>query len=96
MSPTIMLSEREWVALNVIAINDDTSVDDIIEEAIEAYVTRMCMNGSSIGERASEALAGNYTRNDYEDEFGKLGWYRWPSRRPNIFARNVRADPVRS
>ena len=73
--PIIMLSEREWVALNVIAINDDTSVDDIIEEAIEAYVTRMCMNGSSIGERASEALAGNYTRNDYEDEFGKLGWY---------------------
>lgn len=73
MSPTIMLSEREWVALNVIAINDDTSVDDIIEEAIEAYVTRMCMNGSSIGEKASEALAGNYTRNDYEDEFGKPG-----------------------
>ena len=30
MSPTITLSEREWVALNVIAINDDTSVDDII------------------------------------------------------------------
>lgn len=75
MSPTIVLSEREWVALNVIAINDDTSVDDIIEEAIEAYVTRMCMNGSSIGEKASEALAGNYTRNDYEDEFGNLGWY---------------------
>ena len=75
MSPTIILSEREWVALNVIAINDDTSVDDIIEEAIETYVTRMCMNASSKAESASEALAGNYTRNDYEDEFGKLGWY---------------------
>ena len=55
MSPTIMLSEREWVALNVIAINDDTSVDDIIEEAIEAYIMRMCMNGSSIGERVKKA-----------------------------------------
>ncbi len=62
------VSTRQYVAINLIAMEEGTTVDTILDRAIEQYVER---SGS---ETAEMALDGIYREEDYEEDYGPLRW----------------------
>ena len=65
---SMYVDTKQYVAINIIAAEEGTTVDTILDRAIEQYVER---SGNTTAEMA---LDGAYREEDYEEDYGPLRW----------------------
>lgn len=65
---SMYVDTKQYVAINIIAAEEGTTVDTILDRAIEQYVER---SGNATAEMA---LDGAYREEDYEEDYGPLRW----------------------